>query len=96
MADNTCLLVLRWGTWPPWISVPVQMMAAQQLRNLRFLLLGDEPPLVHPGLPPSLVRFKALSLKHLRARTQRTLGVAPNSLSVSGFHSKMCVHSCGR
>ena len=82
-----CLIISRWGRWPAWFAVAARTLAANP--SLRFRLVGDRVPLLHGGLPPN-VQFKNISLHTMRARVRKRLGViAPASLAVKGFHSKI-------
>lgn len=70
---SLCLLVLRWGGWPPW--TPLLLRTMQHNPSVNFTLLGDAPPLVHRW-PPN-VRFHEVSLRTISARVRRRLGVDP-------------------
>ena len=69
-ASTVCLFVLRWGGWPPWVSLLLRTMEMNP--TLHFLLLGDKRPRSRSW--PSNVAFFKQSLagaKKSRAQCPR-------------------------
>ena len=89
---SICLLVARWGGWPPWLPLLMRSYAANA--DVSFTLLGDLKPLAHfstsspsssaPAavLPPN-VRFVQLSTRALIERLVRTVGFRATSLALN-------------
>ena len=65
-----CVLVARWGEWPPWSPLLMRAMGAN--RDVQWTLMGDRPPRIR-ALPPN-VAFSAWPLPRLLARLRQAIG----------------------
>ena len=70
-ASTVCLFVLRWGGWPPWVSLLLRTM--ERNPSIHFLLLGDQRPRARQW--PSNIAFFKQSLRQTLARAHSSLGV---------------------
>ncbi len=77
-APTICLLVARWGPWPPWLPLLLRGYAAN--RDVRFTLLGDTQP--EPPLPPN-VQYTPWPLPRLLRRLSQRIGFSAGKLSVN-------------
>ena len=84
-ASTVCLFVLRWGGWPPWVSLLLRTMEMNP--TLHFLLLGDKRPRSRSW--PSNVAFFKQSLAGVKSRAHSALGVANTKLTIDGGGSKI-------
>ena len=83
---SICLILGRWGSWPPWAALLLRTM--QLNPTVRFLLLGDMPPAAFDW--PQNTRFERMSLQQVLNRAQRILKVQlPSRLSIAGGSSKI-------
>lgn len=84
---TVCLMVLRWGAWPPWMQLSLRTMELNP--TIRFLLLGNNRPSGHQL--PTNVAFHRVTIDQIMQRTARQLHVTPayDGLSPAGGASKI-------
>ena len=78
-SPQTCILVSRWGEWPPW--TPLLMRAYAANSAIRWILIGDHSPssIAHLTLPQN-VCFASWPLGRLIERLRQSIGLRVRSL----------------
>ena len=74
-APSVCMLVARWGQWPPW--TPLLLRALATNTDVRWTLMGDTPPTAQL---PSNVGFSEWPMPRLLARLRQAIGFSAGRL----------------
>ena len=65
-----CMLMMRWGSWPPWIALTMRTLELNP--TVSFSIVGDAPPTVLHW--PSNCKFVRLSMDAVMRRAHTVLG----------------------
>ena len=80
---SVCILVARWGEWPPWLPLLLRALASND--DVRFTLIGDHQP-ASAKLLPANVRYAEWQLPRLLLRLRKRLHFSAGRL-VRNNHS---------
>ena len=81
-----CMLMMRWGSWPPWIALTMRTLELNP--TVSFSIVGDTPPTVLRW--PSNCKFVRLSMDTVMHRAHTVLGASPpGNMRLAGTSSKI-------
>ena len=81
-----CMLMMRWGSWPPWIALTMRTLELNP--TVSFSVVGDAPPTVLHW--PSNCKFVRLSMAAVMRRAHTVLGASPpGHMRLAGTASKI-------